>query len=111
MSEHTEGPWKVTQYPNKKSLIAVDTIIPDADGITHQICGFEKGKAASAFFEIEQHLANAHLIAAAPDLLEVCVKIVEIAPKLWGPDKDDWPRIMNRVEAVVNKAIAKAEVE
>ena len=46
MSKHTRGPWKVTPMT----------------GWTHQVLP----KAESP----DEHLANAHLIAAAPDMLE-----------------------------------------
>ena len=44
------------------------------------------------------------LEAAAPDLLEACEKLLVVAPTLWGADREDWPRIMDRIEAVIDKA-------
>ena len=74
--EHTELPWKVTQY-KQKSLICIDSTIPDANDITHQICGLEKGKAASGFLEIEIHLANAEYIVRTCNAFPAMKALVE----------------------------------
>ncbi|KKM26678.1 hypothetical protein LCGC14_1582420 [marine sediment metagenome] len=108
MSEHTKGPWEVTRYPNNKYLIAVDSFTPDADGISHQICGLEKGKAASGFLEIEQHLINAYLIAAAPDLLKACEMLAEAFPEenMDNMDASDFKDRMYAIFAAARKAKA-----
>ena len=86
---HTKGPWEVSKdgysihAPKRSEQLYVAQTHP---------------------FDPDQE-ANAHLIAAAPDLLRACKKLVEIAPKLWGDDPDEYPVIMNRFEA----AIALAE--
>ena len=41
---------------------------------------------------------------AAPDLLAACEALVEMAPKLWGDDPGEHPRIMDRIEAAIAKA-------
>ena len=74
--EHTELPWHVTQY-KQKSLICIDSTIPDANDITHQICGLEKGKAASNFLEIETHLANAEYIVRACNAFPAMVEAIK----------------------------------
>ena len=114
MNEHTKLPWKVTQYPNMKYLIAVDSITPDADGITHQICGLEKGKAASDYLEIDEHLANAEFIVQAcnghkglqtllEDALDWIEGVVEIYPEAFSTE------IVDELKAAI--ASAKPEQE
>ena len=56
MTEHTPGPWKVWKYGNlvmADALAPYDWTVAEAMGETH-----------------EATKANAHLIAAAPDMLE-----------------------------------------
>ena len=47
--------------------------------------------------------ANAHLIAAAPDLLEAC-NLIDFIPEGW-----EMPLGWNQIAAQIRKAIAKAE--
>lgn len=44
------------------------------------------------------------LIAAAPELLEVCKRLIKYAPTFWGEDPQHWPKLMDRVETAVAKA-------
>jgi len=88
MSAQTPGPWAIFHTGN------VNMIIPaNRDGM---------------IADLIENEANAHLIAAAPDLLEACKKAIDAA---------DWPRL-NAVERreiaaetlrIINAAIAKAE--
>ena len=111
MNEHTELPWKVTQYHDNESLICIDSTIPDANGITHQICGLEKGKAASDFLEITRHLVNAEFIVRAcnshKDLLAACEEIAE-RTKSGNPRKEF---LLDLIQEVAEAAITKAGVK
>jgi hypothetical protein len=65
MSAHTPGPWEAIQGENHSSVIA------NGDG-HYVICSTrEPIEGARA----REHLANARLIAAAPELLEVLERI------------------------------------
>lgn len=80
----------------------------DKDGKMHFLGGLlhntEIEFPAESIAALNEHYKADPLIAAAPDLLEACKKLVELAPKLWGLDKDEWPRVMDRIEAAVAKA-------
>lgn len=74
MSKHTEGPWEVDYlaYTNTYRVIKVVN-----DSITDlEICGLRTYK-----FKPEVNKANAYLMAASPELLEVLEKVVH---------KSDW---------------------
>ena len=70
MSQHTPGPWKVGQYLGSPSSYCVHM---DAEDKGRGIDVVEAVAGISA----EQRLANARLIAAAPDLLQACQTFAE----------------------------------
>ncbi len=61
---HTEGNWRVV-LGEKDGDIHIETE-------EHQICGIYPNVSASGLLRKKTHLANAYLIAAAPDLLAAC---------------------------------------
>lgn len=73
MNKHTPGPWKVVADEQYDRFAEADRIvgydIKSADG---EIVGSEGISGDS-----EINLANAHLIAAAPDLLDALERILE----------------------------------
>src|SRR5690606_21912142 len=72
MTEHTPGPWKVDtsyQWPSKVS----STVAPYDEG---WICDCSSGRRGS--MEMARSLANARLIAAAPELLEALEELVDL---------------------------------
>lgn len=97
MSEHTKGPWKFR-----------------ADGRTGDcgICADGTGIFVEAFAEIrhagenarEEALANARLIAAAPDLLDVCREFLSVI----GPE-GYYPTAGKTATDRMRAAIVKAE--
>jgi hypothetical protein len=64
-TEHTPGPWFVNQAAANKGFARVTA----NNGMIAE-CGPHREAN-------EQHFANAHLIAAAPDLLETCKDILD----------------------------------
>ena len=48
------------------------------------------------------------LCDAAPFLLEACKILVENAPKLWGDDTEQWPKLMDKIEQAITKAEGKS---
>jgi len=100
-TKHTPGPWEIGALfgdPDGKSYEYPTIYRRNEDGSTTYVADIMGALSPPAW-------PNAHLIAAAPDLLEACGVLLKAAPELWGEDVEKWPRLMDRVEA----AIAKAE--
>ena len=98
MSKHTPGPWKV-EHRGYKYIVS-----KSRDGyITRDVCRMD-GSTMAAFAQE----ANARLIAAAPELLDV----LELALRAHGtmllsdPPQDPW--VSWAVEQKARAAIAKA---
>jgi hypothetical protein len=94
MSAHTPGPWRDTGWLQ----IATETMLP---GDTVLAVVHEDEKRGRLRSEAE---ANARLIAAAPELLEVCKAVL--------PLLEDWHEDDGRASTMWRKAqnaIAKAE--
>ena len=85
MSKHTPGPWHVA----------------DADGLNYNIRGEPStgynGKHLARVFNNE---ANAHLIAAAPDML-VMLKVIQSDLRITVPSE---AKLRDEIQKVINKA-------
>lgn len=67
MSKHTPAPWKIGEAKTQKSLAIFQDKAQEDGKIYHAIC------LISPLDKVEEvDLANAKLIAAAPELLEAC---------------------------------------
>ncbi len=90
--KHTPGPWFYVQEGSSGEFFG---------------CGVSGTKDGPEFIwfddsiEAERDIANAHLIAAAPDMLEALKQLKENAPDQWVP--------ASVVHAICDAAIAKAE--
>lgn len=105
MAQHTLGPWTIEQRPGRKISIHAETW-----GHLGEIYQTETTK--------EEGLANAHLIAAAPDMYDALHKAHDaidelfarlvIAEESFMPSKSGspWKALLE-----INEAIAKAEKE
>ena len=98
MSKHTPGPWAI--YVNAPSDVVIRKMSKD-------------GCELCAIARVSSGYANAHLIAAAPELLEACLAITE-----WGDREDDHAvDLLKRIELCelafqkARAAIAKATGE
>ena len=98
---HTPGPWSA--LPGHSCIGFID-IISRLDGVVAQVTQSDNSPS-------ETDIANAHLIAAAPDLLEACVAMIE-----WDAREEDhavdFHARMMLCKAAFQKAraaIAKAE--
>ena len=99
MSKHTPGPWEIKRHydPGYKFISA-----PKHSGLAQVVWCMEDEDRSP---ECE---ANAHLIAAAPELLEALEKV----DSYWSsPGEDDWVTHYNTVLQPVRAAIAKAKGE
>jgi len=99
MSKHTPGPWHTGAFGNQIVYAADGWAVANAQVNHHQHKGFEEMQA------------NASLIAAAPELLEACVAMIE-----WDAREEDhavdFHARMMLCKAAFQKAraaIAKAE--
>ena len=97
--QHTAGPWKYDVYGRKTG----DTrfFIETTDN-KHGIAAIRPTDTASSLLPIEEHEANARLIAAAPDLLEALIEAEKYSLK----DISINPSIF-KVRAAINKATQK----
>ena len=98
MSKHTPGPWRVQPYTWQRGNVSVFAPkfgrAPYGACVAHTPCSDGVGGADGA-------LANARLIAAAPELLEL---LREAADYTRHPDYD-WPvEFSRRVDAAIAKA-------
>jgi hypothetical protein len=87
-SNHTPGEWEIRDndyFPNQKTI--------ETDGSSRVIAVIDKSD--------EEDLANARLIAAAPELLEVLEKWAEFMRENYAPEELSW---YGETEAAISKA-------
>ena len=97
-TKYTPGPWKVFKARDGHNIIGIGDI--NGEGITD--CGFGVWRGDSI-----EALANATLIAAAPDLLEALKNLAEQIQQVSDGDR---PYTGFDTE-FIDAAIAKAELE
>jgi hypothetical protein len=103
MSKHTPGPWKVLEHSWSDTSIV-------AEGFDHGICLLDINHATEESQEADEALmaANAHLIAASPDLLAALKALVQQV------ERGDFDHIgadhPDSAVGAARAAIAKAEV-
>jgi hypothetical protein len=98
MSKHTPGPW--IWGNNYKGLYGADPHNAVLD-----YAGYEGMWLAGV--ESDRAQANARLIAAAPELLEVLRTLVEHRSRCFIPEEADFPHLANwteRARAAIDKA-------
>lgn len=97
--EHTKREWKVTTKP-KEQVKFFDgfTLYVESDNLLIALCDREDWDRK------EERQANAQLIAAAPELYEVCKIALEIFVSF-----DVRNKIVSGVSLQLNEALAKAE--
>lgn len=90
-TQHTPGPWKIKTKP------CAPVWADSGDKFWRiPVVGVIYGAT------LEQELANARLIAAAPELLEACVALLEVAG-------DDWSDNYEAAKGLALAAIQKAK--
>ena len=95
--KHTPRPWRIEVVTDFGApIIASDTCWKGQKRIIAKVF-YHSGS------EDPEVIANAHLIAAAPDLLEAC-NLIDFIPEGW-----EMPLGWNQIAAQIRKAIAKAE--
>ena len=79
---HTPGPWFVSMKPDWDEDGGMEPAVYDCDGGVFAVVDDEPETIARPFYE-----ADAHLIAAAPEMLEALERLVEAAgPQMVEPD-------------------------
>lgn len=106
MSNHTPGPWSVmlqNSRPDSRNFWSVPVQVGERENAGNVICIVGKGGAGATGVGQEDVEANAHLIAAAPDLVEALqfAKSVIKSGEPWTPACQD----------VIDTALAKARGE
>jgi hypothetical protein len=94
---HTPGPWILSESDSAASSFG----IADANGSSIASVGDGRHDGAP-----EESAANARLIAAAPDLLDACMTLAEVASD--SVELGDWPELIKAIEQA-DAAIAKAD--
>jgi hypothetical protein len=97
MSKHTPGPWKADDK-GKAVFIPLRAHHCEQLGIQVGFVSWEDDK---------ESLANARLIAAAPELLEALKRIAKIGNQPYGTDYEE----IDEAREIARAAIAKAEGE
>jgi len=104
VSQYTKGEWEVQKmFPESYSYM-----IQDNSG--KQICGIWLGNTASREIPKIEHKANAHLIAAAPNMYETGLQLLDVMCELCRR-LNPQHRICQSCEEIeeYRKAFAKAE--
>lgn len=107
MSKHTPGPWVVAADERYDPFFLADRIVGyDIKAGDVFVVGCEGISGDS-----ELNLANAHLISAAPDLLEALeIWLADYDEVAANPDFEPFPHVADRV-AKTRAAIARARGE
>ena len=90
MSEFTRGPWISTEESGAFDIESDNLLI----GV---VLGFDPDH--TGFNVCNECQANAHLIAAAPDMYELLRKLTH-----WGNSKHDVIRLLNEADTLLAKA-------
>ena len=92
MSDHTPGPWTVTIEPPRRDdpggRVTVSTDQDAGNEYSSLIC-FVTTYPLHDYAEPTEEMANAHLIAAAPDLLAVCRMALPVVKRYGDPYTHD----------------------
>jgi hypothetical protein len=97
MSEYTKGPWEVHVLKNKTPIVIHKKRV--GLSVLFRTLTDETGVDA------DEGLANAHLIASAPELYEALKEIKKIAGTISGKGTQQASEIWN----IINPLVAKAE--
>ncbi|MFN7640447.1 MAG: hypothetical protein ACK5PR_01730 [bacterium] len=109
---YTKGPWQVVKGNNGVcDTWQVEVKTPTLHG-TIADCGFITAIYADGTKKPkEQHLANARLIAAAPELLEALERVQELLQSAVAADDSHSADELGQAENILSVAINKAKGE
>ena len=95
---HTPGPWKLGSLGGAQHLYRI-VQTTDRESVARVMCNGEEGEA------------NAHLIAAAPALLEAAEAAEEWLLRFWHESPHRFPDGASEVGSLLESAIAAAKGE
>ena len=95
-AQHTRGPWPIKPTGDGKRIIV-------GEGLVEGPNGYEVAEVYSDDCDRDEAMANARLIAAAPDLLELARQYLNDMRHPPAPDSRE------RRVSLIEKVIAKAE--
>lgn len=108
-SKHTPGPWKSTKRYNKQTerfqLVSIESESGRQIAIMSEHHGDTPLTPMSQFETSAQDDADAHLIAAAPEMLEA----LEAVRDRNTEDPNDYDRVFQKVLVAITKAKGGAE--
>ncbi len=99
MSNHTPGPWYVQDDHGKRWI--------ETNGNDDTIAEIHRRASKGSVYSCKEAAANAHLIAAAPDLLSIAQRFLALDAQ-WHPDRYESEK--SELMADARAAIAKAQV-
>ncbi len=102
MTKHTPGPWEVDS-DERTGIVYISSHLIGS----HDVCDLYH-VADCEIITKENAMANAHLIAAAPDLLEACKAAAACRFVAKHPEDN---KVFWETERTLGKAIAKAEAK
>jgi hypothetical protein len=106
VAEHTKGPWRLDDPIHATHIDETYHFIDAGDGLSHDASGF----GISGFLS----LANARLIAAAPELLDALKRLREKysrCARLHGNDQKTVDISVDFVDAAIAKAEGRASLD
>jgi hypothetical protein len=102
-TKHTKGPWGLLDLATHDSIVVWQTKNPKRNLHIATCLDYASANKAASEAEFERCLANAHLIAAAPEMLEAlesAVAFFDAHKKTDGIDYD----VANELRAAIKKA-------
>jgi hypothetical protein len=100
MSKHTPGPWNIYEGGNQWGFYIGTKDLDYENGAV--LVGRVQTKKGSGPKSYEEAVANSHLMAAAPDLLNICQKIAYLHAA--GDDCEMGQSVSDELMAAIRKA-------
>lgn len=99
-TQHTPGPWKAVELDEHTVAIKLDR------NYTHECIHIADARVMSGNLgqEVPIAVANAHLIAAAPELLDSLIECLEGVEELNGEYQEGWDLVIEKAKRAINRA-------